>query len=68
MPEDQLLQRADKAIAESERLIDELRRSRFQAEQLGDSNYLDWLRIEELVSKRLFAPIQPDARRIARPA
>ena len=45
---DQLLQRADRAIAENKRLVDELRKSIRRAEELdGNLQYLHWLRIEE---------------------
>jgi hypothetical protein len=53
MGEDQLLRRADEAIAESQRLIDELRRSMLRAQELDDHlNYLHWLRIEDARLKR----------------
>ena len=53
MQEDQLLQRADQAIAESERLIDELRKSMLRAQELDDRlNYLHWLRIDDARPKK----------------
>jgi hypothetical protein len=53
MQDDQLLQRADKAIAESKRLTDELHKSMLRAKQLDDRlNHLHWLRIEESRTKK----------------
>jgi hypothetical protein len=53
MQDDELLQRADRAIAEGERLREELRRSMLRAQQLDDRlNYLHWRRIEDAHTKK----------------
>jgi hypothetical protein len=53
MQDGQLLQTADKAVAESKRLVDELRRLMFRAQLLdGRVNYLHWLRIEDERTKK----------------
>ena len=44
----ELLQRADRAIAENKKLVEELRKSIQRALELDDHlQYLHWLRIEE---------------------
>jgi hypothetical protein len=53
LPRPSGFQRADKAVAESKRLIDELRMSMLRARQLDDRlNHLHWLRIEESRPKK----------------
>ncbi|MHC2334399.1 hypothetical protein [Bradyrhizobium sp. USDA 4454] len=48
MPEDALFDRADRAIAESKRLVDELREAVWKAERLDRNlQYLHWRRLED---------------------
>jgi hypothetical protein len=49
----ELLQRADRAIAENKRLVEELRRSIRKAQELDDRlQYLHLLRIEEATKRK----------------
>ncbi|WP_161491886.1 hypothetical protein [Bradyrhizobium centrolobii] len=53
MQDDQLLQRADKAIAESERLVVELLSTIHRAQQLDDQlNFLHRLRMQDKRAKQ----------------